>query len=197
MAKNNDNEGWQMIAYFAIAVIVVSLFVVGMRLTGFVVDSAVLNVTVDKTAAINFTSDFINFGNGSVNVGAPSATLESDVANAVGGSWTYGTQNFVLENIGNINLSLKLKTGKDAAGFLGGTSPEYQYKVENLDVGSCTSGLPSGWINVSILDTTICNNFEFNSSIDTVKINVRLVIPSDSNSGTGAFTDTFTVTGAI
>jgi len=200
MAKNDNMEGGQMIAYFAIVVIAISLFVIGMRFTGYsVADTAVLNVTVDKVAAINFTTDFINFGNGSVNLGVASATLQSNIPNAVGGSWTYSAQHFTLENIGNVNVSLDLKTLNDAASFLGGTGPSYQYNVTNLETGSCgTPGITLGsWndVNTTLDGTRICGAFNSASGSDTLQIDVKLVIPSDSNSGTAAFTDSFIATG--
>jgi hypothetical protein len=198
MAKDDNMEGGQMIAYIAIAVIAISLFVIGMRFTGFVVtDTSVLNVTITPTAAINFTSDFINFGAGSVNLGAASATLESDQTSATGGTWSYSAQHFVLENIGNLNVSLKLKTGKTAAQFLGGTSPTYKYKVADTETGSCTGGYASSWTEVSTSGSgdTICDAFRVASANDKITIDVQLVVPSDSDSGTGGFTDTFTAEG--
>lgn len=200
MAKDDNIQGGQMIAYFAIAVIAISLFVIGMRFTGYVVtDTSVLNVTITPTAAINFTSDFINFGAGSVNLGSSSATLDSGQTAAVGGTWTYSAQHFVLENIGNVNVSLKLKTGKTAAQFLGGTNPSYKYKiVGNEGSGaSCTGGYASSWTEVSTSGSgdTICDAFRVASANDEITIDVQLVVPSDSDSGTGGFTDTFTAEG--
>jgi len=198
-SKSSNDKGWQITAYIAIAVIVVSLLVIGVRFTGHVVQSTgIVNVSVDPTAAINFTTNFINFGNGSVILGQPYAVLESNVANAVNGSWAYSAQNFTLENIGNINVSLQLKTNKDAAVFIGGTNPEYQYNVTNTKAESCTgaSGVTlTAWNDVNTTDpgTTICPSFGFASAYDQIQIDVRLLIPSDSK--TGNFTDTFTVTG--
>ena len=198
MAKNNNTEDGQMIAYIAIAVIAISLFVIGMRLTGFVVtDTAIVNVTITPTAAINFTSDFINFGAGSVDLGAASATLDSGLTAASGGTWSYSAQHFVLENIGNANVSLKLKSGKTAAQFLGGTSPTYKYKITSKEGTSCTGSYASSWTEVSTTGSgdTICDIFKYPSANDEITIDVQLVVPSDSDSGTGGFTDTFTAEG--
>jgi len=195
MAKDDNMEGGQMIAYIAIAVIAISLFVIGMRFTGYAINSnATVNVTISPLVAINFTYAFINFGAGNVDLGAKNATLESNATSAVNGNWSWTKQNFTLENIGNLNVSLTLKSGKTAATFIGGTSPSYEYSVTNAEAGSCT-GLSLGWKTASTSDATICTSFKVKDSNDEIRINVKLVIPSDSTSGTGAFTDTFTATG--
>jgi len=172
-----------------------------MRLTGYAVEgTGIVNVSVDPTAAINFTTDFINFGNGSVILGLSQALLESDISGAVNGSWAYEVQHFTLENIGNVNVSLDLKTNQDAATFIGGTNPEYKYNITNSPSNdqSCTgaSGVTlTAWNDVNTTDpgTRICPSFGFASAYDQIQIDVRLLIPSDSK--TGNFTDTFTVTG--
>jgi len=198
-SKSSNDKGWQITAYIAIAVIVVSLLVIGMRLTGHVVESSgIVNVSVDPTAAINFTTDFINFGNGSVNAGSASAILQSNDTAAVNGGWNWNVpQNFTLENIGNVNVVLDLKTNKDAAAFIGGTNPEYQYgvNVNESEATSCnTTIIFNQWYTVNNVSSgdTICSNFSFVDAHDQLEISVRLVIPSDSL--TGNFTDTFTAT---
>ena len=196
MAKDDNIQGGQMIAYFAVAVIAISLFVIGARLTGFDVltDTAEVNVTISPLAAINFTTDFIDFGTGTVLLGAANAMLESNGTAAVNGTWSWTAQYFELENIGNINVSLKLKSGKTAAQFLGGSSPSYEYVVRDTESGSCID-IPAGWQTATGSDATICSSFKIKDSNDRIRIDVKLVIPSDSNSGTGGFTDTFTATG--
>ena len=195
--KPNNDKGWQITAYIAIAVIVVSLLVIGMRLTGYVVESrGVVNVSIDRTAAINFTTDFINFGNGSVSAGSSSAILESNNTVAIEGGWNWTIpQNFTLVNIGNADVKLDLMTNKDAAAFIGGTSPEYQYSISDAESGSCgTSIIFDQWYTVNTVSPgdTVCTSFSFADAHDLIQINVRLVIPSDSS--TGNFTDTFTAT---
>jgi hypothetical protein len=201
MAKTKiDNRGWQIVAYVAIAVIFVSLFVIGLRLTGYAIESTgVVNVTINQLASINFTTDFINFGNGSVNGGSSTAILESNDTGAIGGTWNWtAPQHFILENVGNVNVILNLKTDQDAITFLGGTSPAYQYAVRDSEVASCTTGTINfdQWydVNASISGsgTQICNSFTFTDSHDLITIDVKLVIPSDSSAGN--LTDIFTAT---
>ncbi|VVB78290.1 Uncharacterised protein [uncultured archaeon] len=200
--KNKKIDAWQIVAYIAIIVIIISIVNFGMRLTGHATstDTAVVNVTVSATAAINFTTDFINFGSGGVSDGSSSAMLESNGTAAVGGSWNWGSaQNFTLENIGNVNVSLDLKTSKTAATFIGGFLPQYNFTVRDTETGSCLQpGTTLGvWqsVNTTGDGTKICGNFTPEGAHDKITIDVRLVIPSDSFSGNEALTDTFTAKG--
>ena len=156
--------------------------------TGYVTDTGTVNLTVITTASINFTTDNINFGVGRVDAGAPNATLVTTGRNNTGGNWTNVTQGFVLENIGNLNVTISLSTGKNAATFLGGTNPRYQFNVTNVEIGSCInrSGYNLGqWYdaNTTSPGTYICSNFSFSDVRDTIRIDVRLVVPSDSLTG--------------
>lgn len=195
--KKNSNleKDYSLLAYFSIFVIVLSVFYLGFKLTGnaTVTDTAVVNVTIATNAAINFTTDFIDFGSGSVNTGQASATLNTD-GTVTGGSWTPVSTNFTLENIGNTDVSLTLKMGKTAAQYLGGTSPEYQFKFSNNEATSCVNSTPTGvWTATSTSDINLCSFFENGDANDTINIGVQLVIPSDSLVGTQ--TDTWTATG--
>ncbi len=168
--------------------------------TGFATttDNATVNLTVITSVAINFTTDNINFGAGKVDLGADNATLVTTGANNTGGNWTNVTQGFVLENIGNVNASIYLMTGKTAATFLGGTNPQYQYNLTNKEAISCVNAsgfLPSElglWrdVNNTFLGsnrgqegTYICSNFSFQDALDEIRIDLKLVVPSDSFTG--------------
>ncbi len=129
---NNKLDIIQLIGYAAIAVIMYSLINIGMNLTGKVTDTGVINITIESTASINFTTDFIDFGSGQVDAGQSSATIDT-ISVSSNGNWTSPASNFVIENIGNVNVSLNLSFGKTAAQFLGGTSPSYKYNFTNVE----------------------------------------------------------------
>ena len=201
MEKDNVFLG---IAVFIFIVAVVSLSVNYYNvsrsggLTGFSVDTGVVNISVNAVVAINFTTDSINWGSGSVNQGANSATLIS-TGTVTGGSWSPVSQGFIVENIGNTNVTLDLAAGKTAAQFIGGTSPEYQWNISNYESGSCLAAVNSSLplnefydVNVSSPGTRICDIFRFSDASDTIRIDLRLVVPSDSY--TGALSDTLTLT---
>jgi len=167
-------------------------------LTGFATSTGTVNLTVEAQAAINFTVNNINFGSGIVDYGQQNATLDTSAGTVTNGNWTAVSQGFVVENIGNRQVLLQLATGKDAATFLGGTSPVYQYNVTNIEANSCnTTGISFNlgeWydVNTTSPGTPICNYFYHQNSRDTIRIDVKLVVPSDSN--VGALGDIFTAT---
>ena len=180
-------------------IIFIFLFNLGLRLTGYATttDTALINITVNPQVSINFTVDNINFGSGRVNIGEDNATINT-LGNVARGNWTPTFDRFMIENIGNSNISLYLKSGKTAAGFLGGTNPVYQYNDSNFESGSCTAGdiILGTWNNVNTSGDgdKICNIFNYNLNTDSITVDLRLTIPSDAL--LGAQTDTFTATGS-
>jgi len=193
MANKKALDGYTILAYASILIIVISLFLLGFKMTGFATanDTAVVNVTISSVTAINFTTDFIDFGSGSVNTGSPSASLDTD-GNVVDGTWIPIRTNFTLENIGNTDVNITIRTGKNESDFIGGDNPVYQFKYSNREPTSCVnSSAMSVWINVSKTDRDLCSYFNAGDVNDTINIGVRIVIPS---AATGAKTDTFTAT---
>lgn len=181
-----------LIGYFAIIVIIVSLASFGFRLTGKAAqDTAVVNVTVETAASINFSDDFIDFGSGAVN--GTFARLESNDTASVDGNWSYSADYFTLENVGNVNVSLDLQSGKNASEFIGGSSPDYEFSLTDGESGSCNTSLTfGGWYDINTTNSTICTPLDYVNSRNLLNISVRLVIPSDSL--TGSLTDSFTAT---
>jgi len=165
-------------------------------ITGRATDVGIARVNISKFVAINFTDDIIDWGTGYVAEGADSCTLDTEGnvgATCVG--FTAQSNGFTIENIGNRRVVLQLKTGKDATEFINGTNPVYQYKVSEAEAGACGGTLqPTTYTDVNVTDpgTTICDNFLFQNSKDSLDIDVKIVIPSDSN--VGLLTDTFTAT---
>jgi hypothetical protein len=165
----------QLIGYAAIIVIVIALASIGMKFTGFATaeDTAVVNITIASSAAINFTTDFISFGSGSVNTGEASATVSTD-ADTVTGTWQNTTPKLVLENIGNVDVALGLKSDKVASDLIGGTSPSFKYKVSDTCVKGYTEFLTS--------EAAICP-FPFANANDSITLDIKMLIPSDAIPG--------------
>lgn len=153
----------------------------GLLITGNAVDSGLVNVTVMETVLINFTTESINFGSGAVDEGESSALINTwgVVEN---GSWDNVSSGLALKNEGNVNVSLNLTSYKSANTFIGGTNPEYKFKIDNLDEDAC-SGSGEYTLNETF-DAgslkTICDLFVINKSIS---VDVELIIPNDSNLG--------------
>ncbi len=181
----------------AAAAFVVSLFGLGLTyysvndfsswLTGLVTDEATVNVTVQTNAAINFTIDNIDFGTGQVNQGASYALMDTASGNVVDGTFPGNRTRFILENIGNLNVSLNLSADKTAATFIGGSAgggPLFQYNVTNNETGSCTPAQDLGaWYSFTTSLAPVCNVLEFKDGRDTINIDILLRIPSDSMTG--------------
>jgi hypothetical protein len=216
MKLSKDNKENILLVVSIIAVVVAAVFAyitynnLGLQkqsmFTGWATasDNATVNLTVIQTVVINFTKDNINFGGGRHDVGANNATLTTIPAlNNSGGNWTNVTSGFILENIGNVNVSIYLLTWKSAATFLGGTNPQYQYNVTPV---SPTTGLPlaspgtscmnfttlATWfdVNNTFVSATrggegnyICRNFSYIDTTDVLRIDLKLVVPSDSFTG--------------
>jgi len=167
--------------------------------TGFA--TGTVNLTVESAASINFTTDEINWGSGRVNTGVDNATLSTagGANNITNGNWTGNTAGFVIENIGNENVTLEIATGKTAATFISGTAgggPSYRFNVsDNTEDGSCEYNVTEGdWnvVNTTSPGTLVCRPLYAADATDVVRIDVEVVIPSDSL--IGELTDTFTAT---
>jgi len=177
------------------------------KLTGFATGTGTINLSVESAAAINFTTNVINWGSGRVNAGSDNATLNTagGANNVTGGNWTGNTAGFVVENIGNLNVTFDLKTGLNNVSLLGGSAgggPQYRYNVTNKDAGSCLNSTGGTDLSITLgtfydVNTTdpgtrICGRFVIPDASDELRIDVKLIIPSDSKTGT--ISDTFTAT---
>ncbi len=171
-------------------------------LTGFATDTGTANLTIESLASINFTTDNIDWGSGIVDTGETLAYLDTKSNSVTHGNWTATGTGLILENIGNINVSLDIKAGKTAATFLGGTSPGYKWRFEDsLEAGSClnstggTDALPLDAfydVNTTSPGTRVCEIFQFADGTDSLKIHLNLSVPY--NAIIGARGDIITAT---
>lgn len=195
--------------YYSVALVKESV------ITGFASQAnATVNLTVSTLLSLNFTNATILWGSGTFNAGSTRANLTTSGAggtvSAVGGTWsitdTNGSAGFVLENLGNVNATVHIMSGKTASTFIGGTSPAYKYNVTNIESSSClnntggtTTGGNGGLIDLGLFadanatnpGTPICGRFQFIDSADAIRIGIHLSVPYDSLNGT--LTDAFTV----
>ena len=205
----NENNLLLVVAVVAVAVSIIGAgitynSVATMRnlYTGLVTITGTVNLTVESAASINFTTNNINWGSGRVTPGLGNATLYTairDSTNMTGGNWTGNTVGLIIENIGNTNTSIAIATGKNSTDMFGATStnPLYQYNVTNDKANSCvnaTGFIPGTLYNVNTTSTgtLVCTKFQPESNRDTIRIDIKLLVPSDSR--TGAIGDTITVT---
>ena len=157
--NKQTNNFLLIIAVIAVGIALVNLSVTIMKvgdireLTGFATEAGTANLTIESYAAVNFTTDNIDWGSGTVDTegGKDKAYLDTKTGTVTDGNWTANSAGLVLENIGNINVTLDVKAGKSAASFIGGTSPNYTWMFNELESGSCTDVSyvlnESGWVD--------------------------------------------------
>lgn len=164
-------------------------------------DNATVNITIQATAAINFTTDNIAWGSGTVDISKLEANLSTSGAGSVtDGNWTAVGQGLILENIGNINVSIELQSSQGtAAAFIGGTNPGYWWNITNSEAGSCNNvtGFNLGQLYEANSSLTVCGSSEgglgYLDVADSITIDIKLRIPYDSL--TGARSDIITAVG--
>ena len=200
-----DNDNFLLVV--AVVAVAVSLIATGFtyfsianlvsQISGFATSTAQANLTVESTAAINFTTNFISWGSGRVNPGSSSASLTTlGTNNVTGGNWTLTTAGGLrVENIGTINVSLNITVGKNASNFIGGTNPAYELNITNAEASSClvSTFTLGSWYTANTTNNILnCGTFQFISGADSIRIDINLTVPETSL--TGALTDTITAT---
>jgi hypothetical protein len=191
------------VSLFAAVFTYLSIANLATTITGFQSSTGEANLTVETSATINFTNGSINWGNGKVNFGVAAASLDTEglTGAVVGGNWTAQT-GLNIENIGNVNVSIKIAAGKTNDTFIGGNLPVYRLNVTEIESGSClnsTGGTAhltninrSIVVNTTTTGTIFCYILPFTDSYDKIRVDINLTVPSDAS--TGAKTDTLTAT---
>ncbi len=107
---------------------------------------------------------------------------------------TTGETGFLIQNQGNVNVSINVSSDKNASEFIGGTSPLFQlFGVEN-ETGSCAgTGINSSAQDLGV-GISLCPSLQFTDSSDTVWGYVLIKIDSDSPPRSNKAVLTFTST---
>lgn len=169
-------------------------------LTGYVTANGTIYINITSAVAINFTTATISWGSGSVNSGTVYSVLSTSSDDVINGSWTPVASGFVVENIGNVNVSVNITGGKNATDFFGAglaKDPLYQINVTNIEANSCTnaSGFNLGqFYNITKAGLYACGNFTAQDARDTISIDVKLGIPNDAPATGVNLTDQIQVT---
>lgn len=178
--------------YYSISSFKDSLF------TGYVTQNGTIYLNITSTASINMTTNVINWSNGSLNQGAVYAVLSTSDNSVTNGTWQQVGSGFRVENNGNVNVSLSIKSGKTNASFIGGTGPMYMWNISNVDPSSCTNtsgvNLAVEFTDVNNTGKTICDVFEFVDARDTIEIDIKLGVPYDAPAVSAMLTDQIEVT---
>lgn len=205
MKKSKKEVSNSAIFYLLIGVVFVSLLgtvtvlneLGSSDVTGHATSVGYTNLTVVSRTEINFTANQIDFGAGYVDYSCNNCTMDSEggMDSACCNNFTTVSDGFTIKNIGNNNVSLNLSFAKDADSLLGGTSSinSYQYKASNANDAGCTGTLdPTSYTEVSG-SNIVCDEFTYGVGHDEMNVDIRVVLPYDSDLGT--LTDTVTATG--
>ena len=162
-----------------------------------------VNFTIQNQFSIRFINNAIPFGTGYVNSssgcqmgtnGSSAPTNDPDGCN--GFNATVNTLNLTIENDGNIRANISLNFTANASGFIGGTSPSFQFEVTQGEASSCTTiGNGSAFREVGNLvgssnsnDTNltgsrICTNLDYQDATDLLEVGAYISIPQNAASG--------------
>ncbi len=208
----NENK---VIMFLTVCAVIISVLAIGIgylsvsnlvtKISG-LVTTGEANLTVETRAEINFTSRYVNFSSGRVNQASTAASLFTVGAGTVsGGNWT-ASSGMIIENIGNVNVSLNLSVAKNASQFIGGTNPVYEWNLSDTatEADSCTNIAGNGdspRMNIFYQANTTpsialgglgCAVFRSRAASDRIRLDFNLTVPEDSL--TGALGDVITAT---
>ncbi len=163
-------------------------------------DTGIVYLNVTPTASVNFAVNSTNFGTGYttsghnctmyINKSNSTAITRSESTYCYGGWASFDASSempLILENDGNVNVNVTIASNNDAASFIGGSGPVFQWKVANNETGSCKNetGIPSDWTDVTTTPTVLCYNLSYAASSNSMAIGLKVVIPYDTpNKGT-------------
>ncbi|MFA5105671.1 MAG: hypothetical protein WC506_01800 [Candidatus Micrarchaeia archaeon] len=151
-----------------------------------------INITSTNQIAV-YTSNGMNDSTFSfVPVTPPAAGSITLISNQTSNT-TGGELGFLVENQGNVNVSITVASDKDAASFIGGSAPLFQMFGGVNETGACPS-LNESMQSLSASDITICPSLAYADSQDTIWAYVLVKIDSDSPPQTSTATLTFTST---
>ena len=199
-------ESKNTIAVFAIIIMVMALVNLSVtyikindfrkEVSGFAASEiAYVNITILQTASINITNRTLDWAEGAVDEGNSNATLYTNgTANATvdRGNWsTVNKTGMIIENIGGVNASLAIESSA-ANDFIGGSVPQFRWKISDKDPGACTANSTYGVfteVNESGDEIqVVCSPFDYNSNVDEIFLDFLITVPADTPNHSAAGT---------
>lgn len=177
-----------VIAILTLLILVVSMNKFGV-LTGQSVstDTAQANLSITSQAQLEFTVNSVDWGEGFVNESTVFALLDTEGNVVNGTNWNAVTQGLVLENKGNVNLTLNLSSSKNATEFIGtglSTTPTFMWKFSDNESGACAVTYSGGLGSYTDIATDgnvlVCSDFLWANDNDTILLDLKVTIPTDA-----------------
>lgn len=196
-----------LLSVIAIIIVLINISVTFIKISDFQEKSTgkvlgFINLSVSNYVAINMSRDVLDWGSGSINSSYQNSTLYTrgdSIGIVLRGNWSgENAKAFIVENVGNVNCSLYIQSGKNAHDFFDSASSsneQYMINVTNKEAGSCSGGASLGqWTDVNKTSggTKYCSQFSSLGINNEVYIDVLLTVPADSNK-VGNLTDTITI----
>jgi len=203
-----SNKTLIALASVAVSMLAIAFMTPGILSTGMSV--ATVNVSVDSTLEVNFSTSALDFGPGYISDGSDRCLLGTNTTTQPGcGKWESKPVGLVLENIGNVYARINITNTNYSSSFFAGSDSDkagYAIIITTPEgnsttcqgvgpVGSITESANHTWYNLTqALNTTnlLCGTFNFSDLSDTVQIDFQFSIPSTTNLGAQA--DTWTAT---
>jgi len=199
-AKSNLGTSLLILAILAVGIAAVNSYYtlnkyseIGDALTGYTGSEGFVNVTVASVVSVNFSTDGIVWGAGSIDTGENNASLKVEDASVsvTRGNWsTSGISPLSIENIGSVNVSLRISGDKNETDLFGEDSSvghrAYKLNFTDSDAASCvnTTSLSLRFdVNKTGTGTQICSHLGFLDTQDQLNISVLLAVPYDGNTG--------------
>lgn len=160
-------------------------------------DTGTAQLTINGSVVITFVNNSIDWGTGYTNTtGAGIQYCEMDSEGTMGANCTDFTtvsDGFWIRNDGNVNVTLELLSNTTAAQFLGGTSPELQWKLSDATgvdgcPGAARNATLASYVDVSTSYVYACGGsgsykFDWTDGSDSIILHTRVYIPEDANTG--------------
>ncbi len=118
-------------------------------------------------------------------------TLRSDVTTDMADNVT----GFIVENQGNVNVTIGVASTLNASELIGGTNPEFKmWAATTNESNSCMDGMPFAGFDLNLTSQTLCGKLLYPDTTDTVYAYMRINIWSDATPTYKQATITFTST---
>ena len=201
--------------YISISAVNSRLTSIGLTpITGFAtIPNATATVSIETFSSIKFSQSSVAFGSGSVNTSGgfnncTLSTLDAGGINSGCRDFNQVSNGFTIENDGNTNLSIELKSNASAEDFIGLGSALFLWNVTVNASGSCVNKSGTGSLAVqpntslgcgtdgnaasdcgsifeavSTSNKNICPSLLFEDSKDALNIDINISIPYDAPAG--------------